>query len=82
VNPDVLDKNSKKVTATGHLDALETIPVGQKKSVTPARFTKMTMRDHSQNSNVGASSRSVSLKRETRSTTAAQLVIIPVSSEL
>jgi hypothetical protein len=76
-----MDKNSKKVTATGHLNGLEQMPLGQKKSVTPTRFSKNAMTGHSQNSNVGASSRSVSLKRETRSTTAAQLVIIPVHSE-
>jgi hypothetical protein len=45
VNPEGLEKNSKKITGTGHLDGLEQMPLGQKKSVTPTRFTKTTFRD-------------------------------------
>ena len=82
MNPEGLDKNSKKVTASGNLDGLDQMPLGQKKSVTPTRFTKPAIIGQSQTSNVGASSRSVSLKRETRSSTAAQLAIVPISSEI
>ena len=48
-------------------------PLGQKKSVTPTRVIGKI--GQSQNSAVAASSRSVSTKRETRSSTAAQLAI-------
>jgi hypothetical protein len=45
VNPEGLEKNSKKNTGTGHLDGLEQMSLGQKKSVTPTRFSKTIIRD-------------------------------------